>query len=94
MAHAVLGLSFTIRKHLNMFKALLFLCLMAIVWRLWLKTKPPQRKGEATSVKAETMLSCCHCQVHFPDNEAVYDAAGRTYCSEAHQRAAQAGHRK
>ena len=31
------------------------------------------------------MLGCVHCGVHLPRPEALFDAAGRPYCSEAHR---------
>ena len=34
---------------------------------------------------AQAMLACVHCGVHLPQAEAVLDAAGRPFCSEAHR---------
>lgn len=32
-----------------------------------------------------TMIACVHCGVHLPQTEALFDAAGRPFCSEAHR---------
>lgn len=42
--------------------------------------KAPGRHGEPAK-----MLACTHCGVHLPQPEALFDAAGRPYCSEAHR---------
>ena len=42
----------------------------------------PQRNVSADT-KAEFMLRCGHCGVHFPSSDAVYQAA-IPYCSEDH----------
>jgi uncharacterized protein len=31
------------------------------------------------------MLACAHCGVHLPSADALRDAAGRAYCSDAHR---------
>jgi uncharacterized protein len=31
------------------------------------------------------MVACAHCGVHLPQPEALFDAAGRPFCSEAHR---------
>lgn len=31
------------------------------------------------------MVACAHCSVHLPQPEALFDAAGRPFCSEAHR---------
>ena len=33
------------------------------------------------------MLACAHCGLHLPARDALVDAAGQPYCSEAHRRA-------
>lgn len=37
------------------------------------------------------MVACAHCGVHLPQPEAVLDAAGRPFCSEAHRLAGPRG---
>ena len=32
-----------------------------------------------------SMLECAHCGVHLPRDEAVLDAAGRGFCTDAHR---------
>ncbi len=43
--------------------------------------KPTARKPDGP----QAMLACAHCGVHLPQAEALMDAAGRPYCSEAHR---------
>lgn len=31
------------------------------------------------------MLACAHCGVHLPQPDALFDAGGKPYCSEAHR---------
>jgi len=40
----------------------------------------PARRGAPP-----TMIACMHCGVHLPQPEALFDAGGRAYCSEAHR---------
>jgi uncharacterized protein len=46
--------------------------------------KPAARPGPATP---QTMVACAHCGVHLPAADALRDAEGRVYCSDAHRRA-------
>lgn len=44
------------------------------------------RRGSARdTATAPTMIACAHCGVHLPQPEAMFDAAGRPFCSEAHR---------
>lgn len=71
-------------------KYLLVVAVVVIgVW-LWLRgrqeaigDKParPRRRGK----EPVTMLACAHCGLNLPGSEAVKDAAGRPFCSEAHR---------
>ncbi len=66
------------------------LVLVVVVVVLWLMLRgrassvssSRRRRGRA---EAQTMVACAHCGVHLPRPEAVTDAAGRPYCSEAHR---------
>ena len=55
------------------------------------KPKPQPSAPAAAPKPAESapqaMLACVHCGVHLPQAEAVQDAAGRPFCSEAHRHA-------
>lgn len=71
-------------------KFLLWLAIAALV-AMWLtrgkKTPPakgPQQSGRSGG-KAESMLQCAQCGVHLPASEALRDASGRIFCSEAHR---------
>jgi uncharacterized protein len=47
---------------------------------------PKARRGRSAKAGAPaTMIACSHCGVHLPQPEALFDAAGRPYCSEAHR---------
>lgn len=35
--------------------------------------------------KPVTMLACAHCGVHLPRSDAVADADGRLFCTDAHR---------
>jgi uncharacterized protein len=47
---------------------------------------PKTEDAKADAGKApQAMLACAHCGVHLPQAEAVHDAAGVAFCSEAHR---------
>ena len=68
-------------------KYLLLLGILFFAWLLFFKggRKPPpvDRPGAVPEVAA--MLACTHCGLHVPKAEALFDAAGRPYCGEAHR---------
>lgn len=73
-------------------KYLLLLLLLVVVWLLFFKGRskpaPPRddRKGRnERGGKPAPMLECAHCGLHIPRAEAVTDAAGRSFCGEAHR---------
>ena len=45
---------------------------------------PPSKKDAGRGGGPQQMLACAHCGVHLPRDEAVADAAGRMFCTEAH----------
>ena len=49
--------------------------------------KPQAKQSAKQSAEStpQAMLACVHCGVHLPQAEAVQDAAGRPFCSEAHR---------
>lgn len=47
--------------------------------------EPPQKPPEPARIEPQKMLACAHCGVHLPAADAVPDAGGRPYCSEAHR---------
>lgn len=51
------------------------------------KKPPPSARPGAPAADATPMLACAHCGVHLPKTDAVFDPAGRVYCSAAHQQA-------
>ena len=46
------------------------------------KAVPPEEPAKAPP---QAMLACVHCGIHLPQAEALQDAAGRPFCSEAHR---------
>lgn len=48
--------------------------------------KQPGKNGKGESAKRpQTMMVCAHCGVHLPVTEALTDAKGSAYCSDAHR---------
>ena len=44
-----------------------------------------RRPGKAPPDAPAQMIACAHCGVHLPQTEALFDVAGRPFCSEAHR---------
>lgn len=67
------------------------LVLIVVVVGLWLmlrgRDRPTSESGRARRGRpaSETMVTCAHCGVHLPRPEALTDAAGRPFCSDAHR---------
>ncbi len=67
------------------------LLLVVVAFALWLlKTKgrgaaPSSKRKAPPKASAAAMLACVHCGVHLPQADTVQDAAGRSYCSDAHR---------
>lgn len=74
-----------------MMKFLLLLALVAVAgWLFFGRRRPPATPPQdparpAVRQGSEPMLVCAHCGVHLPQAEALTDAAGRPYCTEAHR---------
>jgi uncharacterized protein len=76
-----------------MTKLLLLIVVIGIaVWMVTTRRRPPaappppKAKGPASQAGPPTpMLACAHCGVHLPQSDAVNDAEGRAFCSEAHR---------
>ena len=72
-------------------KFLLLLAVLVVVGLLFFgRRRPPPAvpPGKPASRKAdgpEPMLQCAHCGVHLPQADALMDAGGRPYCSDAHR---------
>jgi uncharacterized protein len=68
-------------------KFLLWLAI-AVLFVMWLtrgKKAPPAPRPASPEDEAESMLQCAQCGVHLPASEALRDADGRAFCSEAHR---------
>jgi uncharacterized protein len=46
--------------------------------------RPPAPTEEVQPVTM-AMLACAHCEVHLPQDDALFDLAGRPYCSAEHR---------
>lgn len=74
-------------------KYLLLFALLAVVWWVWKKRQQhSERPAARPERKAETMLVCAYCGVHFPEGDGVQDE-GEAYCCAAHRSAARSGPR-
>ena len=71
-----------------MIKFLLLVAIIAVV--LWMLKSKSRGRGDAARPPkppdgAQPMLACAHCGVHLPRADALMDAGGRPFCSEAHR---------
>ena len=68
-------------------KYLVLLGVLVLAWVLFFKgrRKPPSVSRPTTAPPVAAMLACAHCGLHVPKAEALFDAAGRPYCGEAHR---------
>ena len=73
-------------------RVLFFVALAAVaVW--WLFGRKPRRPldGQRTQSRGggraavDDMVACAHCGVHLPRPDAMFDADGRVFCSDAHR---------
>jgi uncharacterized protein len=73
------------------------LLVVAIVVLLWLlrgarrrvsppPAKPPERPARQADTEPQPMLSCAHCGLHLPRDEAL-PGRGGVFCGEAHRKA-------
>lgn len=79
-------------------KYLIVLLVVAVGLWLWTggrKRGSKERQGPAAAAPPKpapgpkaapvVMITCAHCGVHLPADDALRDAAGRGFCSEAHR---------
>ncbi|MDR2325698.1 MAG: hypothetical protein LBE51_09935 [Acidovorax sp.] len=62
---------------------------VVVIFYLYLKKqraplRPPPKTGTSLA-PPQSMQACAHCGLHLPAQDALRDAAGRPYCSEAHR---------
>ena len=69
-----------------MFKFLLILGLIVLVWSLASKKRTRADAPPPVARPEETMVCCAHCGVHLPASDSIV-AQGRFYCCEAHRQA-------
>ena len=69
----------------------LLVIIAGVIWWLRSKRKSSDKTQDASrqSQNPQTMLRCAHCDLHFPQTDAVEGSQG-VYCSAAH-RSAQEG---
>ena len=73
-----------------MARVLIWLLIAGLVWWMWRSRTGPRRAAPAppkpaAPTQALSMVSCLHCGVHVPSQEAVSDAQGQVYCCTAHR---------
>lgn len=72
-------------------KYLLVLIVVGVlVWMLMARQRsrpqsPDQARPRRKGAQPAAMLACAHCGVLLPPDEALNDAAGQVFCSEAHR---------
>ena len=68
-------------------KYLLLLGILVLAWVLFFKgrRKPPPVDRPGATPQVPAMIACTHCGLHVPKAEALFDAADRPYCGEAHR---------
>ena len=69
-------------------KFLLLIVVIAIgVLMFTARRRRPERDDRKPAPKPEpqAMVRCAHCGVHLPRDDALLDAAGRSFCGEAHR---------
>jgi uncharacterized protein len=49
------------------------------------KPAPEEADPPGPAATPARMLACVHCKVHLPEGDALFDASGRPFCSEAHR---------
>lgn len=74
------------------FVVLLIVVVGGLLWLAMGRRKRPTDKAakpDAAKTAApgtpQAMLACAHCGVHLPSADALRDAAGDAYCSDAHR---------
>ena len=71
-----------------MMKWLLVLLVVVVVVSLLMgrgaRREPPRPRRTARD-EPVAMVTCAHCGVHLPQDEAVFDAARRPFCGDAHR---------
>lgn len=71
----------------------LLLAVLLVIWaikrgRVADKSKPPESNQPSTPATPSDMVTCAHCGIHLPKEEAVSGQNG-LYCSTEHRTAAQ-----
>jgi uncharacterized protein len=68
-------------------KYLVLLGVIVLAWVLFFKgrRKPPPVERRDAPPPLAAMVACTHCGLHLPQADALFDAAGRPYCGEAHR---------
>lgn len=69
---------------------LVVLVVVVGLWMLLSRTRrrvdpPAPAPKEPGRTEVAPMLACAHCGVHLPRPDAVFDADGRAFCSDAHR---------
>lgn len=74
---------------------LLLVAVFVLLWMLrgsWRRTrKPPSASKPAAGNAPQPMLSCAHCGLHLPHDEAL-PGRGGVFCGESHRQAFEQAH--
>jgi len=76
---------------------LLVLAVLVLLWLLQRSLgrarppRPPGRSGAETPAPPQAMLSCAHCGIHLPRDEAL-PGRGGVFCGDAHRAAYEKAH--
>ena len=69
-------------------KYLFWLLVILLVWWAWRRTQASgTRQSPPAAPATQEMVTCAHCGIHLPHDEAVAGTRGQ-YCSPAHRSAA------
>ena len=68
-------------------KYLFWLLVILLVWWAYRRSRAAGHRAASPPPQTQEMVSCAHCGVHLPHDEAVTGTRGQ-YCSAAHRSAA------
>ena len=68
-------------------KYLFWLVVILFVWWAYRRTRAADTRQPPSPPRTQDMVTCAHCGIHLPHDEAVTGTRGQ-YCSAAHRSAA------
>jgi len=72
---------------MGLIRLIIFALVIWVIWRLVnnFKAKVTKSKKQGATIENQSMVSCQHCSVHVPQNEAI-NHENQWFCSEAHKK--------